>query len=299
MEFKELANKYVDFIDKSLEEVLVAESQPPQIIHKAMRYSVFAGGKRLRPMLCLMAGEIFGAKREELARTASALELIHTYSLIHDDHPDLDNDSLRRGLPTNHIVFGNAMAILAGDALLTQAFEILANESLREEDPEKQKRRIKVNLEIARAVGSMGMIGGQVVDIISEDSPKKEESVLHYIHSHKTGELISASLRSGALIGGASKEELFYISGYAEKIGLAFQITDDILDIKGDEAALGKDKGSDQEKNKLTWPSIYGLEESELMAEKAIKDAKAFLKKLDKDCQGLEILADYILSRNS
>ena len=297
MDFKELANKYISFIDESLEKVLADESQAPQIIHKAMRYSVFAGGKRLRPMLCLMTGQLFGAEREELLKTASALELIHTYSLIHDDHPDLDNDSLRRGLPTNHMVFGNAMAILAGDALLTQAFEILAAESLREEDSDKQKRRIRLNLEIAQAAGSMGMIGGQVVDIMSEGAPKEEE-VLRYIHSHKTGELIRASIRSGALIGGASKEELFYITGYAEKIGLAFQITDDILDIKGDQEILGKDMGSDQEKDKLTYPSIYGLEESEKMAYKAIKDAKIFLQKLDKDSQELEILADYILSRN-
>lgn len=297
MNFKELANKYISFIDETLEKVLADESQAPQIIHKAMRYSVFAGGKRLRPMLCLMTGQLFGAEREELLKTASALELIHTYSLIHDDHPDLDNDSLRRGLPTNHMVFGNAMAILAGDALLTQAFEILAAESLREEDSDKQKRRIRLNLEIAQAAGSMGMIGGQVVDIMSEGAPKEEE-VLRYIHSHKTGELIRASIRSGALIGGASKEELFYITGYAEKIGLAFQITDDILDIKGDQEILGKDMGSDQEKDKLTYPSIYGLEESEKMAYKAIKDAKIFLQKLDKDSQELEILADYILSRN-
>ena len=229
--------------------------------------------------------------------TACVLELIHTYSLIHDDHPDLDNDDMRRGMATNHKVFGSAMAILAGDALLTHAFQVLSYEALREEDSDKLKRRLQVNCEIAQAIGSRGMIGGQVVDILSEGEAEKDPNILRYIHAHKTGDLIRASVRSGALIGGASEEELFNITVYAEKIGIAFQITDDILDISGDQELLGKNIGSDEKNDKLTYPSIYGLEKSKEMAEKAVKDALMFLKKANINNYYLEELAKYILTR--
>lgn len=299
MDFKSKSKDYAKRIEKQLEVLLEPKTQVPQIIHEAVRYSVFAGGKRLRPILALTSGDLFGGSEEELINTACALEMIHTYSLIHDDHPDLDNDSLRRGVPTNHMVFGNAMAILAGDALLTQAFQVLGKEAMKEENPEKLKRRLQANFEIAQAAGSRGMIGGQVVDILSEGSQEKDPSILRYIHTHKTGDLIRASVRSGALIAGANDEELFNITVYAEKIGMAFQITDDILDVKGDQDVLGKNIGSDEERNKLTYPSIYGLEKSEKMAKTAIDDALMFLKKTNKNNTYLEELANYILTRNN
>lgn len=299
MDFKSRSKDYAKRIEKQLEVLLEPKTQVPQIIHEAVRYSVFAGGKRLRPILTLTSGDLLGGSEEELINTACALEMIHTYSLIHDDHPDLDNDSLRRGVPTNHMVFGNAMAILAGDALLTQAFQVLGKEALNEENPEKLKRRLQANFEIAQAAGSRGMIGGQVVDILSEGSQEKDPSILRYIHTHKTGDLIRASVRSGALIAGANDEELFNITVYAEKIGMAFQITDDILDVKGDQDVLGKNTGSDEERNKLTYPSIYGLEKSEKMAKTAIDDALMFLKKTNKNNTYLEELANYILTRNN
>lgn len=299
MDFKSRSKDYAKRIEKQLEVLLEPKTQVPQIIHEAVRYSVFAGGKRLRPILTLTSGDLLGGSEEELINTACALEMIHTYSLIHDDHPDLDNDSLRRGVPTNHMVFGNAMAILAGDALLTQAFQVLGKEALNEENPEKLKRRLQANFEIAQAAGSRGMIGGQVVDILSEGSQEKDPSILRYIHTHKTGDLIRASVRSGALIAGANDEELFNITVYAEKIGMAFQITDDILDVKGDQDVLGKNIGSDEERNKLTYPSIYGLEKSEKMAKTAIDDALMFLKKTNKNNTYLEELANYILTRNN
>lgn len=299
MDFKNRTKNYSEDIDKALNFLLEPKEQIPQIIHESMRYSVFAGGKRLRPILSLASGETFGASSEEVMNTACALELIHTYSLIHDDHPDLDNDDMRRGMATNHKVFGNAMAILAGDALLTQAFQILSSEALKEQNPEKLRRRLQANYEIAQAIGSRGMIGGQVVDILSEGDGKKDSNILRYIHTHKTGDLIRASVRSGALIGEANEEELFNITVYAEKIGMAFQITDDILDVTGDQELLGKNIGSDEKNDKLTYPSIYGLEKSKEMAEKAVKDALLFLKKTNKENIYLENLAEYILTRKN
>ena len=298
MDYKAITKKYILEIDRNLDLLLETTEQLPELIHEAMRYSVFAGGKRLRPILSLANGEVFGASSEEVVNTACALELIHTYSLVHDDHPDLDNDDLRRGLPTNHIVFGNAMAILAGDALLTHGFQIIAQELIKEEDQEKLRRRIQANLEIAQAVGSRGMIGGQVVDIISEGNSTKDPEILKYIHTHKTGDLIKASVRSGALIGGAKKDELVNITVYAEKIGIAFQITDDILDITGDQNLLGKNIGSDEKNGKLTYPNIYGLEKSKEMAEIAINDALTSLSKIDRKSDYLKNLAEYILKRN-
>ena len=298
MNFKESTKRWIKIIDEELNRLLVKQEETPNIIHEAMRYSVFAGGKRLRPILCLAASGIFGEKPENTIKTACALEIIHTYSLIHDDHPDLDNDSLRRGLPTNHVVYGNAMAILAGDALLTKAFEILSEEALHEKDPCKLKNRLQANYEIVCAVNSTGMIGGQVMDIVSESSKTKDSEILRYIHTHKTGDLIRASVRSGALIAGAEKDDLANLTVYAEKIGMAFQITDDILDIEGQEDVLGKNIGSDEKNEKLTYPSIYGLEQSKQMATDAVDEAIVSLEKTGKDILYLRELAEYILARN-
>ncbi len=297
MEFKSKTNEWIEEVDSALDQLLIAEDVPPQVIHHAMRYSMFAGGKRLRPILCLATAEMFNGDKTKVMPVACALEMIHTYSLIHDDLPDLDNDDFRRGKPTNHKVYGNAMAILAGDALLTHAFEILSKEALADADAANNKQRLQANYEIANAVSSRGMIGGQVVDIISEDNPVKEPSVLRYIHTHKTGDLIKTSVRSGALLSGASKEELENITIYAEKIGMAFQITDDILDIEGDQQELGKDIGSDEKNQKLTFPSIYGLEKSKRMARNAITDAITFLEKTGRESAYLKELAMYILTR--
>lgn len=298
MDFKDLTEKYRLEIDKNLDLLLESGQQKPELIHEAMRYSVFAGGKRLRPILSLATSEIFAGSYKETINTACALELIHTYSLVHDDHPDLDNDDLRRGMATNHIVYGNAMAILAGDALLTQGFQIIARELMEEKDSQRLQRRILANYEIAQAIGSKGMIGGQVVDIISEGNSEKNPDTLKYIHTHKTGDLIKASVRSGALIGGANEDELVQITSYAEKIGIAFQITDDILDITGNQKLLGKNIGSDEKNDKLTYPNIYGLEKSQQMAEDVIKESLLCLKKIDKESDYLKGLAEYILKRN-
>lgn len=296
---KEQSQAWAELVEKTLDHLLPGEKEIPQIIHGAMRYSVFAGGKRLRPILCLAAVQLLEGSQEEALPLACALEMIHTYSLVHDDHPDLDNDSLRRGKPTNHMVYGNAMAILAGDALLTQAFEILNKEALREKDALKIARRLQANYEITRAIGTRGMIGGQVVDILSEKSPVKDTQILQYIHTHKTGDLITASVRSGALLAGAEEKTLLNLTIYAEKIGMAFQITDDILDIEGDQAALGKDIGSDEKNEKLTFPSLYGMEASRSMAAKAVEEAVAALQAIPGNHQFLEELARYILQRRS
>ena len=297
--FKEQTQDWVKEVDQALDRLLIQEDIPPQIIHQSMRYSMFAGGKRLRPILCLETAAMFGADIKEVMPTACALEMIHTYSLIHDDLPDLDNDDFRRGKPTNHKMYGNAMAILAGDALLTRAFEVLGSEALQYANDPMVVNRLQANFEIAEAIGSKGMIGGQVVDILSENNPVKEASILRYIHTHKTGDLIKVSVRSGALLAGATEEELDNITVYAQKIGMAFQITDDILDIEGDQAELGKDIGSDQKNEKLTFPSLYGLEKSKRMAENAITDALRFLEKTGKDSTYLRELANYILTRKN
>ena len=296
---KEVLNRQIKekarLIDIALDNFLPTEETDPEIIHQAMRYSIFAGGKRLRPVLCLTAAEIVGSDVKLLSRAACAVELIHTYSLIHDDLPALDNDDYRRGKLTNHKVYGDAIAILAGDALLTRAFELIAECGQDSSTPPHVV--IRVIKEVAAAAGSMGMIGGQVVDIESENKDIDKDT-LTYIHSHKTGALFRASVRVGAMLGGGTETQLSQLTRYAESLGLAFQITDDVLDVEGDSAKLGKAVGSDERKNKNTYPARYGLSESKQLARQTVEDAVSALQGFDDRADILRYIAVYLLERN-
>jgi geranylgeranyl diphosphate synthase type II len=261
MTFSDYATSRAEIVNEALNRLTPPKSARPAVIHDAMRYSLFAGGKRIRPLLAMAAGECIGGDVPGLADAACALECIHTYSLIHDDLPALDNDDLRRGRPTNHKVFGEAMAILAGDALLTLAFEILGK--LDHCPPE---RRIRLVTELATASGTVGgMIGGQVEDLEGEKLPATAE-LLERIHRAKTGALLRASVRIGAIYAGADDRELAQLSKYGEHVGLAFQIVDDVLDIEQTSEHLGKTAGKDAAQHKVTFPAVYGLDESRRMA---------------------------------
>ena len=266
----------------------------PVSIHEAMRYSLLAGGKRLRPVLVMAAAEAVGGNRHSILPFAIAAELIHTYTLIHDDLPALDNDDLRRGKPTNHKVFGEAVAILAGDALLTQAFIIMTRAVGMETVP--PELILRATHEMAGALGSTGMIGGQVVDLESEGKKINPET-LEYIHIYKTGFLIRACIRCGGILGQANEEQVSSLSRFGSHIGLAFQIIDDILDVTGDQEKLGKDIGSDLNKDKATYPALYGLEESRRKAEDLIKESLDCLKKFDNRADPLREIARFFVQR--
>jgi geranylgeranyl diphosphate synthase type II len=280
-------------IEAALDALLPREDAPPYSIHRAMRYSVFAGGKRIRPILCLEAARMFSQNPRPAVAIGCALEFIHTYSLIHDDLPALDNDDLRRGKPTCHKAFGEAIAILAGDGLLTLAFQTLAAVSLDSE------RRVRVISEIGGAAGTVnGMIGGQVADLEAEKKPVTPPE-LEYIHRSKTAALIRASIVSGGIAGGAANEDLERLRRFGEHIGWAFQVVDDILDVEETSQALGKTAGKDQAQNKATYPALYGLIQSREMASDLA--AKA-LKELD--CYGeraarLRQLGEFLVARRS
>src|SRR5271154_834478 len=259
-------------VEAALEHLLPGEHTLPVSIHKAMRYSVFAGGKRIRPILCIEAAKLFSERGEGAVEVGCALEFIHTYSLVHDDLPALDDDDLRRGKPTNHKVFGEAIAILAGDALLTLAFQTLAMA------PVEPQRRLALLAMVAEAAGTdRGMIGGQVADIEAEGKPG-DKGMLEYIHRAKTAALIRASIVAGAIAGGADRTDLTKLMSFGENIGWAFQVVDDILDVEESSAALGKTAGKDQAQKKATYPALHGLEVSRDIA--ADLEAKA-LKDLD------------------
>ncbi|MGA2846088.1 MAG: polyprenyl synthetase family protein [Candidatus Acidiferrales bacterium] len=247
-------------IEAGLEKLLPPDSTPPASIHTAMRYSVFAGGKRIRPILCYESAKLFAADPAGAIPVGCALEFIHTYSLIHDDLPALDNDDLRRGKPTNHKVFGEAIAILAGDALLTLAFQTLANAAI------EPNRRVRVISEIAAAAGTVnGMVGGQVADIEAEKKAP-DSATLEYIHRSKTAALICGSIVAGAIAGGAGDEDVARLRRFGEQIGWAFQVVDDILDVSESSVSLGKTAGKDQAQQKATYPALYGLEKSRAIA---------------------------------
>jgi geranylgeranyl diphosphate synthase type II len=283
-------------IDRALAGYLPGEGNGQPVIFQAVRYSLFAGGKRLRPILCLAAAEAVGREAGALLPVACALELIHTYSLIHDDLPAMDNDDYRRGRLTSHKVFGEGIAILAGDALLTEAFRLLTRRELMPGiSPELL---LHVTGEIAEAAGYFGMIGGQVLDVRSEGEPVDLET-LHLIHQLKTGALIRVSLRAGAILAGAAGTELASLSDYGRQIGLAFQIADDILNVEGDRALLGKGTGSDAARGKVTFPALLGIEASRARAEALIIEALAALASFDDRAEPLRAIARYILVRNS
>jgi geranylgeranyl diphosphate synthase type II len=294
MDIKSYLSKKKDIVDKALDKLVPPAKTFPPSIHEAMRYSLFAGGKRVRPILALAAAEALGAKTTELLPLAGALELIHTYSLIHDDLPAMDNDDFRRGRPTCHKVYGEAIAILAGDGLLTLAFEVLS-------DPRRAKtipanRLVDIIREISTASGVFGMVGGQVVDMESEGKDV-DFPTLEYIHTHKTGAFIRASVRIGALYAKAGKRQLRALTHYGEMVGLAFQIADDILDITGKQEEIGKDVGSDLKKDKKTYPSFYGLEESRRRAVEVVDNALYSLKDFDRKADPLRELAKYMIQR--
>jgi geranylgeranyl diphosphate synthase type II len=280
-------------VDAELDRLTPPETTPPETIHRAMRYSLFAGGKRIRPVLCLEAARTVAGESDGAVTAACSLELIHTYSLIHDDLPALDNDDYRRGKLTNHKVFGDAMAILAGDALLTLAFQVLAELTA----PADRKARLMA--ELATASGTVGgMIGGQVADLEGEGKPP-DAALLESIHRAKTGALLRASLRMGAIYAGASDAQYAALSCYGEHIGLAFQIVDDILDVEESSAALGKTAGKDAAQHKITFPAVYGLEASRAMAETECARAHETLAPFADRALRLHELADLIVRRKS
>ena len=282
-------------IDETLKNLLApAEDVPPQL-HEAMGYSIFAGGKRLRPILVLAAAETVGGRDEDVLEAACAIELIHTYSLIHDDLPAMDDDDFRRGRLANHKVYGEAVAILAGDALLTKAFEILAHCDL---PPNRDALLRQVIGEVAAAAGPGGMVGGQTVDIISEGK-NIDAATLHYIHRSKTGALLRVSVRTGALLSGAVPDSLAALTRYGEEFGLLFQITDDILDVVGDSAKMGKPVGADAKKAKATYPAVFGLDEARRAAAKARDRALGALESFGPDAQPLRLLVDFVLGRDN
>ncbi|MBV6431696.1 MAG: Farnesyl diphosphate synthase [Bryobacteraceae bacterium] len=271
MDLRQYVSEQQKLVDGELDRVAPPASQSPETIHKAMRYSLFAGGKRLRPMLCIEACRAVGRRMEGVATAACALELIHTYSLIHDDLPALDNDDLRRGRPTNHKVFGEAIAILAGDSLLTLAFAVLARL------PVNGEIRAALVAELASASGTIeGMIAGQVRDIEGEGA-QPTAARLEAIHRAKTGALLTASVRMGGIYGGAAEEELAALTDYGRHIGLAFQIVDDVLDVEQPSEVLGKTAGKDAAQRKITFPAVYGVEESKRMAARELGEARAAL----------------------
>lgn len=266
----------------------------PEKIYESMRYSLMAGGKRLRPILCLASCELFGGTLEMAMPTACAMEMIHTMSLIHDDLPAMDNDDYRRGKLTNHKVYGDDIAILAGDGLLSYAFEFIAS---RTENVPPQ-RVLQVISRLGYAVGATGLVGGQVVDLDSEGLTDVSEETLTFIHTHKTGALLEVSVVSGAILAGASESDLSRLTRYSQNIGLAFQIIDDILDITSTTEILGKSAGKDVQAQKVTYPSLWGIEESQRKATQLVTDAKAELSVFGDKAEPLCSIADFITSRS-
>src|SRR6185436_19205886 len=293
---------FANYLARRAEEVNVwldclvpAETVPPYELHRAMRYSLFAGGKRLRPILVLASGESLGASTDDLMPAACALEMIHTYSLIHDDLPAMDNDDLRRGRPTCHKAFGEAVAILAGNALLTQAFRVLASDGPHVD----HARQIRVVREIATAAGSVGgMIGGKMADIENEGK-QVDAAALECIYRSKTGALIAAPVVVGGIIAGAREDDLDKLRAYGETIGLAFQIADDILDVTSTSEQLGKTPGKDQAANKATYPSVHGIAASQQRARDLVEEAVEIISSLRLRTNVLEELARFIIARTS
>jgi geranylgeranyl diphosphate synthase type II len=281
-------------VELELERLVPTEDERPSTIHRAMRHSLFAGGKRVRPILFVAAAEALAGESPQAFAPACSLELIHTYSLIHDDLPALDNDDFRRGRPTCHKVFGEAMAILAGDALLTRAFQILA-----EDESVPVARRIALVAELSRAAGTVeGMIGGQVEDLEAEGEPATADR-LDYIHRSKTGALLRGSVRMGALWAGAEADSFAHLDDYGRHVGFAFQIVDDILDVTADSATLGKTAGKDAEQRKATFPALYGLEESRRMAQGHCDSALAALEPLGERALRLRQIAERVVTRSA
>jgi len=295
IDLKSYLKERCEYIDQSLDRFLPSESTFPETIHKAMRYSIFAGGKRLRPILCLAAAEACGGSRDEAVAPACATEILHTYTLIHDDLPCMDDDDLRRGRPTSHKVYGEGIAVLAGDALLTEAFSVLAQASANE--------RFGVAgyvTELAKASGSQQLIGGQVLDLESEGEENQIDlKRLEQIHHAKTAALLTSSIRLGAMTAAASNEQLEALTKYGENLGHAFQVIDDILDVTQSTEKLGKTAGKDENVDKATYPSILGLEESKKIAKELSEQALVSLSICDEmETSRLEDILHYLLDRD-
>ena len=289
--FKAEWKKRADVVEEGLLRELKKVPAYDETLEKAMEYSLMAGGKRLRPVLLMAAADAVGKDGAAFLTTGCAIEMIHTYSLIHDDLPAMDNDDYRRGKPTNHKVFGDGIAVLAGDALLTLAFEVM----LRQEGAAPETL-VTVVSEMSRAAGPYGMVGGQVLDLEGEGR-RLDLAALRKIHMGKTGALFCAAIRSGAILAGAKEEELAALTLYAERFGLAFQITDDILDVTGDEAAIGKPVGSDVRNEKATYVTLTSLEEAKKLAEDAVDEAVAALDIFGERAAFLRDLALFLLGR--
>ncbi|MDD4359727.1 MAG: polyprenyl synthetase family protein [Syntrophaceticus sp.] len=282
-------------INAALDLLLPSVSTYPVHVHEAMRYSIFAGGKRLRGALTMAVAEALGTDEQKVLSAAAAVEMIHTYSLIHDDLPAMDDDDYRRGKPSCHKAYGEAVAILAGDALLTLAFETLAQMQEKGFEPQVV---LQVIQEVGSAAGSRGLIGGQVVDLKSEGI-RVSEKTLEYIHNHKTGALFSAAARSGGLLAGAGNKELRALGDYASAFGLAFQITDDLLDLTGDEQLMGKQTGVDLVKDKATYPALLGVEQTKKLAEKQVNRCLLSIESLGSQADFLRDAAKYLMLRKA
>lgn len=282
----------ISLIDETLSQYLPNDSYPP-IIYEAMRYSLFAGGKRLRPIMLMAAADAVGGDGNDYLPVACALEMIHTYSLIHDDLPAMDNDDYRRGKPTNHKVYGEGMAILAGDGLLTAAFDVMLSQT--KVDP---AILITVAREISAAAGAAGMIGGQVVDLMSEGKTI-DNSTLEYMHQAKTGALFKAALRAGAMLAGGTDSQITALTHYAEQFGLAFQITDDILDVIGNQEKIGKPVGSDIRNNKATYVTLHTLDGAKQLAQQAVDNALQSLNGFGPQANILRELVNYLITRET
>jgi len=284
MEFKKYLENKKNIIDKALDEYLPSEEKSPSIIHKAMRYSVFGGGKRIRPILTLVTAELFGKDSESVIKAACGIELIHTFSLIHDDLPSIDNDDFRRGKPSNHKVFGEAIALLAGDALLVSGFDLIIKNSEVKEI--KKQSILKIIKETSFYTGTENMLGGQVEDVALKNEDVTKEDLIN-LYMKKTAALICLSIRAGAILSEAKKRQLKALTKYGKNIGLAFQIVDDMLDIMQDQRDTGK----------LTYANKFGMKESNSESERLIKEAKDSLNIFDQKAETLRSLADYLLTR--
>jgi len=279
-----------ELVNIEIDRYLPRKDEYPKQIHKAIRHTLFAGGKRLRPYLLINTYRLFKDDLSKVLKLAGALEMLHTYTLIHDDLPEIDDDNYRRGKKACHTVFGSDIALLAGDSLLVYAFEMIADSDLDD------KIKLKTIKELSQEMGDNGLIAGQIVDIMSEGQ-KPSKKTLEYIHYNKTARLINVAIRFGCYIGKASKEDLAHMKKFGEKIGLAFQIVDDILDVEGNKQTLGKTIGKDKKVQKMTFPAVYGLEKSKQMAQKMIDDAKKLLEPYGDKAEILLMLCDFILTR--
>ncbi len=294
MDLAAYLNEKRAMVDDALREIFPDPEGPAADIVSAMQYSLFAGGKRLRPILCMAGAEAVGGQGKDVLPVACAIELIHTYSLIHDDLPVMDDDDMRRGKPTNHKVFGEAMALLAGDGLLTQAFHVMTQADFQ--NRVRPAALLTVIGLIAKAAGYEGMVGGQVVDIQSEGKTV-DPHILEFTHTHKTAALITASVASGAILAGGEEHQVDALTSYGQNIGLAFQVSDDILDIEGDSQELGKNVGSDTRQEKITYPAVLGLKRSKEIQQELIERAIESLAPFDQGAEPLRHIARYIIER--